>query len=55
MSQYYNYPQQNLTGPCVPSTAMETGNSLYYRQSSLPQQMTKSYSTTGTTSTPSFR
>ncbi len=53
MSQYYNYPQQNLTGPCASSTTMETGNSSYYRQSSLPQQMTKYYSTT--TPTPSFR
>jgi len=53
MSQYYNYPQQNLTGPCISSTTMETGTPSYYRQSSLPQQMTNYYSTT--TPTPSFR
>ncbi len=46
MSQYYDYSQQN-------PTMMETSASPYYRQSSLPQQMTKYYSTT--TSTPSFR
>jgi hypothetical protein len=49
MSQYYDYPQQNPIGPC----ASETSTSPYYRQSSLPQQMPKYYSTT--TSTPSFR
>ncbi len=53
MSQYYNYPRQHSIGSCPSSTTMETGSSSYYRQSSLPQQMTKYYPTT--TSTPSFR
>ncbi len=51
MSQLYNYPQQNstlmmTTDSCSSSTSVETGSSSYYRQTSLPQHLTRYYSTT---------
>ncbi len=49
MPPYYDYSQQNPNGVCT----SETDTSAYYRQSSLPQQMTKYYSSS--TSTSSFR
>ncbi|CAF0821848.1 unnamed protein product [Adineta steineri] len=59
MPQSYNYPQQHsnssmiMTDSCTSSTTIETGTSSYYRQSSLPQQMTRYYPTIAPTT--SFR